>query len=241
MPLKILGISASPRGKANSYYLLENALAGVKRMAKDSKIDIYTFEKKIFSGCIHCYGCLKEGSCIVKDDFQDLAERWIDADAIIYSVPVFHMSIPGQLKCFIDRLGQSQITKVVSGQGQTAMIKPLKSIGIITQGMHIFSGQEHAITELVNHAIIMGCLPIAGDLWESYIGASGWTQCLRDRDAIEQLNTQGAVNAKAALTAAESLGKNVAQLARIIKAGRSAIFYEGGKARFRSDSGREII
>jgi multimeric flavodoxin WrbA len=223
MALKILGISASPRGKANSYYLLGRALEEAKKVLRDAEIDVYTFEKKRFSGCIHCYGCRKKGTCVLKDDFQDLAERWMAADIILYSVPVYHMSIPGQLKCFIDRLGQSGFTKLAPSQGQTGMTKSLKCIGIISQGMHIFSGQEHAVTELVNHALIMGCLPIAGNLPESYIGAGGWTECLRDKDAIEQLNARGTISARAAVAAAESLGQNVAQLARIIQAGRIAL------------------
>lgn len=231
MPLRILGISASPRGKANSYYLLKKALEGTKKVIPDAEIDVYTFEKKVFSGCIHCYGCRKKGDCVLTDDFQDLSERWVAADAILYSVPVYHMSIPGQLKCFIDRLGQSGIVKQMAVQGQRGMTKPLKCVGIISQGMHIFSGQEHAITELVNHALIMGCLPIAGNLWESYIGVGGWTECLRDKDAIEKLNTQGTISAKAAVSAAESLGQNVAQLARIIQAGCNALSVENPKAR----------
>ena len=223
MALKILGISASPRGKANSYYLLERALEEAKKVLVDAEIDVYTFQKKTFSGCIHCLGCRKKGNCVVQDDFQDLAEWWMAADIIIYSVPVYHMSIPGQLKCFLDRLGQSSFPKRVSSKGQTGMAKLLKCIGIITQGMHIFAGQEHAMTELVNHALIMGCLPIAGDLPESYIGAGGWTENLGEKSAIEQLDAMGTISAKAAVAAAESLGKNVAHLARIIQAGRSAL------------------
>jgi len=225
-PIKILGISASPRGKGNSYFLLERALAEAKKIAKDARINVYTFEKKTFSGCTHCNGCRKKGTCVIKDDFQDLAKQWIAADAIIYSVPVYHMSIPGQLKCFIDRLGQSGFAQLLGSRPQTSMLKPLKCIGIISQGIHIFSGQEHAITELVNHALVMGCLPIAGNLWESYIGACGWTECLRDKDAIQKLNAQGTICAKVAVAAAESLGQNIAQLARVIQMGRMALLPE---------------
>ena len=223
MALKVLGISASPRGKANSYYLLERALERAREVLEDTEVDVYTFDKKTFSGCIHCYGCRKKGNCVVEDDFQDLAQRWMFADIIIYSVPVYHMSIPGQLKCFIDRLGQSGFTKLAPGQGQAGMTKLLKCIGIISQGMHIFSGQEHAITELVNHALFMGCLPIAGNLPDSYIGAGGWTEGLREKGAIEQLNAEGTISARAAVAAAESLGQNVAYLAHIIQAGRRAL------------------
>lgn len=223
MRLKILGISASPRGKANSYYLLEIALEEVKKVAQDAKIDVYSFEKKTFAPCVHCYGCRKEGNCVINDDFQDLAKRWTAADAIIYSVPVYHMSIPGQLKCFIDRLGHSGIVNLAPGQLQNTMTKPLKCIGIITQGMSIFAGQEHAATLLINHALLSGCLPVPGNLWESHLGGSGWTERLREVDAIERLNAQGTISAKAAVSSAASLGRNVAQLTRIIQAGRNAL------------------
>ncbi len=223
MAMKILGISASPRGKANSSYLLERALARAKEVLKDAEIDVYTFYRKTFSGCTHCYGCRKKGNCVIQDDFQDLAKRWMAADAIIYSVPVYHMSIPGQLKCFIDRLGQSGFPKLAPSNRQAGMTKLLKCIGIIVQGMHIFAGQEHAITLLVNHALLMGCLPIAGNLPESYIGVGGWTEGRREKGAIEQLNAQGTISARAAVAAAESLGQNVVHVARIIQAGRRAL------------------
>ncbi|MBW1713267.1 MAG: flavodoxin family protein, partial [Deltaproteobacteria bacterium] len=210
----------------NSYYLLDKALAEARKIIPDAEVEAYTFAKKTFGGCLHCYGCRKkgqEGQCAIEDDFQDLADLWVEAEVIIYSVPVYHMSIPGQLKCFIDRLGQSGITRLVPAEGQSSFIKPLKCVGIISQGMHIFSGQEQAIAELVNHALLMGCLPIAGNLWQGYIGASGWTECLADKNAIEQLDSQGTISARAAVDAAQSLGRNVAQLALVIQAGRQAV------------------
>ena len=226
MSIKILGISASPRGKANSYFLLSRALDGAREVLPDAEIDTYTFAKKQFGGCVHCYGCRRkghEGRCVIEDDFQDLAPRWVAADAVIYAVPVYHMSIPGQLKCFIDRLGQSGITSLIPSESRDGLVKPLKTVGIVSQGMHLFSGQEHAITELVNHALIMGCLPIAANLWEGYIGASGWTELQRDKNAIQKLHKQGTISAEAAVVSAESLGKNVAHLARIIQAGKQSL------------------
>ncbi|BEQ15936.1 flavodoxin family protein [Desulfoferula mesophila] len=230
MKLNLLGISASPRGKANSYYLLTQAMQAVRESEPEAEITVYDFKNKTFGGCIHCYGCRKkghEGQCTIKDDYQELADLWVQADAIIYSVPVYHMSIPGQLKCFIDRLGQSGITKSLPSASQTGFTKSLKPMGIISQGMHIFSGQEHAITELVNHALLMGCLPVAGNLWQGYLGASGWTECLADRKALAQLSEQGTIGAQAAVDAARTLGHNVITLAQVVRAGREVVFGQG--------------
>lgn len=49
----------------------------------------------------------------------------------------------------------------------------------IAQGMHLSSGQEHALTDLINHALVMQSIPVTGDIWESYIGAAGRTLNVR--------------------------------------------------------------
>ncbi len=119
-----------------------------------------------------CQACAKDGECIIKDDFQELLEKWIEADVILYSVPVYHMGMPAQLKAFLDRLGNSLFGRYVKNFSPDAVTLPrsLKVIGSIAQGAHIFSGQEHTITDLINHALIMGCVPVTGDMWEAYIG-----------------------------------------------------------------------
>lgn len=223
MSVRVLGISASPRGKANSYYLLEKALAGVNEVVPEATVDVYTFDQKHFSGCLHCRRCRETGSCVVLDDFQDLAGRWGRASAILYSVPVYHMSIPGQLKCFIDRLGQSSFSKLAARKQGVLPSEPMKCIGIIAQGAHLFSGQEHATSMLIQHALLMGCVPVSGYLPESYIGAGAWTECLADRDAIKRLNERGSPAARASVSAAESVGKRVAAVARMVQAGWTAV------------------
>ena len=105
--IKLLGISGSPR-KGNSLFLLEQALeSAVKQYPERVETEIYAFGQTPFAPCDAC-GAHKrlKGECRIKDGFQDLRDKWLDADAIIYSVPVYHMGIPGQVKCFIDRLGK---------------------------------------------------------------------------------------------------------------------------------------
>lgn len=218
MKIKVLGISASPR-KGNSLFLLNTAISSaLKESSLNIVPEIYTFVGKKISPCLHCSSCKREGECIIKDDFQDLRNKWISADVIIYSVPVYHMGIPGQLKCFIDRLGQSTIQKYKK-KGLYGKPKFLKVIGIIAQGAHLCSGQEHATTELINHAILMGSLPIAGDVWESYIGALGWTENKIEKNSIELLQKEGSSDAHAMIKACKTLGKRCIQLAIILRSG----------------------
>jgi len=65
----------------------------------------------------------------------------------------------------------------------------------------------------------MGCIPVAGDPPESYIGAIGWTRRSPLPDAIERLATERDPDANTTIKAAESLGRRVAYTTLIIKNG----------------------
>jgi len=172
--------------------------------------------------CVSCFVCgTKRGNCFIKDDFLELRELWLKADVVIYSVPVYHMGIPGQLKCFIDRLGNSLfgLFRDLFPPGVDQLPKQMKVIGNIAQGAHLFAGQEHTITGLINHTMIMQCIPVTGDMWESYIGAGGWTAKSIDRNAIRDKNELGQEDVAMAVRGARVLGKRAVELALILRAG----------------------
>lgn len=215
--VKLLGICGSPRPQGNSRYLLKQAVEEALSIGSDYlEAEIYSIAKKEFAPCDSCSRCATLGECWIKDDFQELRDKWVAADAIIYSVPVYHMGVPGQLKCFIDRLGNS-LWSYYGG-----VCKSLRVIGVIAQGSHIFAGQEHTIAQLINHSLIMGCVPISGDSWGSYTGVGGWTFDSSRKDAISKLYNEGDFCAQVAVEAACSLGRRVIQLALLIKTGAEA-------------------
>ncbi len=218
MELRVLGISGSPR-KGNSEYLLHYALEGAVEYAPGRiTTEEYSFRGKKFEPCIGCGYCIrKNGECIYDDDFDDLRSKWFWADVIIYSLPVYHMSMPGQVKCYIDRLGNATFGshRVIMEDGTETVAKQMKIIGTIAQGLHIFSGQEHTITDIINHTLIMQSIPVTGDLWETYIGAGAWTRNIDRRNAIEQLNKEGEFSAEAAVKASKKLGRRCVEQADI--------------------------
>jgi multimeric flavodoxin WrbA len=220
--LKILGISGSPR-RGNSLFLLEEALKAAEEAAPGRvETETYTLMGKKFGPCLGCGKCVERaGACVIEDDFQELRDKWVESDAIIYSVAVYHMSIPGQLKCFLDRLGNSLFGFYLDElpEGVICLPKQLKPVGSIAQGCHIFSGQEHTITDLVNHALIMQCVPVVGDMWESYIGAGGWTLNENGRHALKEQHETGEFDAQVAVKASRDLGRRVAQIAFVIRDG----------------------
>ena len=213
-PIKILGISASPRKHGNSRFLLEIALEEARAEAPEFvETEVYSFAEKTFEPCDACDLCHEElGYCkITGDDFDELRDKWIDADAILYSVPIFHMGVPGTLKNFLDRVGQSVV------EGFTS--KPLKTMGVLTQGTGMATGQEQVMMYLNGHATMMGCIPVGGEWPGGYLGVGGWTRVLTGEDALKTLLEQGDKDAEFTIKAVRQLSHNLVVFTQIIKAG----------------------
>lgn len=223
--IRVLGISGSPR-RGNSVFLLDQALEAAREAGGESvEVRTYSFRAKKFGPCLGCGECEKlKGECAFKDSFQELRDLWLWADVVLYSVPVYHMSVPGQVKCFLDRLGNSLFFRYqdLLPPGASALTKQMKVIGAIAQGCHTFSGQEHTLTDLINHALVMQCVPVAGDLWEAYIGAGGWTNNEVDTEALARQYQSGGVDAGVAVRAARSVGKRGVETATLLKEGAAA-------------------
>ncbi len=214
--LKVLGICGSPR-KGNTLFLLEKALDAAKKGGSGVKTRAVSLRGKKVAPCNSCFWCVTHGGeCKIKDDFQELRDRWQEAHVILYAFPVYHMSIPGQLKCFIDRLGQS------GGYLHQGPVRRLKVIGAITQGKHLYGGQDLALGFIMHHAVLMRCIPVAGEGWISYIGSGGWAFDMRERDAIENHYDAGDSYALLPVEAAESIGQRAVELADIVRSGMLA-------------------
>jgi multimeric flavodoxin WrbA len=226
--IRVLGICGSPRA-GNSLFLLREALASaetVPGIAKGSQS--LSVRGKKLAPCIACGRCYERGDCCLEDDFSAMRDAWLAADAIIYSVPVYHMSIPGQLKCFIDRLGNSLFGRYRGLFTEDKLPKFLKAIGNIAQGVHLHSGQEHAITDLINHALLMGCVPVTGDLWQAYIGGAGWTSNDGEPRALERQCAERLPDALVALASARSVGRRTAEMALLLRAGAEGLDRSAG-------------
>jgi len=218
----LLGVSGSPREGGNSTFLMNQALKTAESFegvcVKVEKID---FSAKKVSPCIACYGCINaKGECVIKDDFQAMRDAWLRADAILYSIPVFVMTIPGQLKCFLDRLTNSLVfNKEVSR-------KKLKVVGTVAQGMHFAAGQEGAIREIANISMLLGCLPLAG---ESYNGVRGWTYEKLSRSTYMKRLDAGDEITKRLIQEAQGLVTDLLTVALILRSGARACRDKLGK------------
>jgi len=99
--MKVLGILGSPRIGGNSDVLLDQALSGAREAGAEVE-KIILCQKKI-SGCFDCGKCNENGVCAVKDDMQEIHKKFLEADAVVHSVPVYFWSMTSQMKAYLDR------------------------------------------------------------------------------------------------------------------------------------------
>lgn len=216
--LKVLGFCASPR-KGNSDYILSKTLSEARKLPYVLKVKNINLKGKKIYPCIACSKCkTNQGECVLKDDFHSIRAMWIEADVIIYSVPVYHLFIPGQFKCFIERLKQS-----LNGYYQNRSIRHLKVVGNIVQGAHPYGGQEITLVQLIQHEVLMNCIPVTGDGWESYLGAAAWTFNDASKNVLKEKFENKDRDTCIAFRAAFSLVKRAVETAAILKAGGRAL------------------
>jgi multimeric flavodoxin WrbA len=99
--MKILGLSFSPREQGNTELLLERVFAGASREGADT--ELYRAADKNIKPCDGCGTCFKTGECHIKDDMQELYQKMLKADGIIFGTPVYFYNMTAQGKTVIDR------------------------------------------------------------------------------------------------------------------------------------------
>jgi len=219
--VKVLGVVGSPRKDGNTAKLVKRALEGAMSVP-GVETEFYEMAGKKFHNCMGCFDCLKTGVCVFKDHLPDFIRRYMQADGIIWASPVYHMSITGHMKNVLDRLGNSLLCHFAR-QG-LELPRFSKVCATLTVGAHRHGGQDLVNVFMVQSSLLMNGVAVSGDtMLGSYIGAVGWTGNASG-DILEQLKSKDAVlEDKEGLMCAENLGKRVAEMTKIVKAGLLAI------------------
>lgn len=108
--MQIFAINGSPRKKWNTATLLENALEGAKKHAKDAQTEIiHLYNLDRFTGCRSCFQCKRIGSstygkCPVRDGLKPVLEKVLYADALLFGSPIYFSDMTGMIRCFLERL-----------------------------------------------------------------------------------------------------------------------------------------
>ncbi len=103
MGKKIVVITGSPRKTGNSFAMTDAFIKAAEN--KGHTITRFDAAMKNVGGCHACETCFKTGkACSFDDDFNTIAPSILEADAVVFTMPVYWYSIPAQIKGVIDRL-----------------------------------------------------------------------------------------------------------------------------------------
>jgi multimeric flavodoxin WrbA len=101
--MKILTLCGSPRRRGNTATVL---LAFERLAGRSNSVERVDVVAQNIKGCIGCDNCQKDErhpACIQKDGLNDLLERMIAADLVVYAAPVYVWDFPAQMKAVMDR------------------------------------------------------------------------------------------------------------------------------------------
>lgn len=204
-PIKILGISGSPRNMATDF-LVQEAL----KIAKDkygAETDYFSSKGKKMNFCIHCDFCIrKKEGCIHKDDIAaELYDKMMWADAWIMGTPVYQGTVSAQTKTIMDRC------RAVVARDPKVFLNKV-GMGIADGGDRI-GGQEPAIQTILNFYVISEMIPVGGGSFGANLGGTFWS---RDKGA------EGVAEDAEGMKSLRKTLKKLIQTAQMVKNAASA-------------------
>ena len=101
MVKNVLAISSTLRKNGNSEILAREFLRGAQESGHN--VEFITLQNKDIKFCKGCMACQKMGSCVIKDDSNEIVEKMKNADVIVFATPIYYYEMSGQLKTLLDR------------------------------------------------------------------------------------------------------------------------------------------
>lgn len=95
MSKKVLIISTSIRPNSNSE-LLANAFADGARKS-GNEVELVSLIDKTIGFCKGCLACQKLGRCVVKDDANEITEKLLNAEVVVWVTPIYYYEMSGQM------------------------------------------------------------------------------------------------------------------------------------------------
>lgn len=103
--MKILVVIGSPKGKGNTYSVTKKVEEEIKNFNKNVEFEYLVLKDTNFQTCRGCYQCLKNGKqyCPIKDNRQQIENKMMDANGVIFATPVYVYNVSWVMKNFLDR------------------------------------------------------------------------------------------------------------------------------------------
>lgn len=101
MEKNILVISTSLRKGSNSDLLADQFANGAKEAGHH--VEKISLRDKKIAFCHGCLACQHTGKCVLKDDGNEIADRMLAADVVVFATPIYYYEMTGQMKTMLDR------------------------------------------------------------------------------------------------------------------------------------------
>jgi multimeric flavodoxin WrbA len=99
---KVLAVNGSPRHNGNTAHMLGTVLEVCKNAGIDT--ELYQAGGRMVRGCLACGNCKKNpGRCVTDDWINELYEKIVDADVILFGSPTYFSDLTPEMKAVIDR------------------------------------------------------------------------------------------------------------------------------------------
>lgn len=122
--ITVLALMGSPRKKGNTDIMADKALEGAKA-AGASTSKIYLDDHHVRPIAEVADDSRRRDDPRKDDDFPVLLERFLAADIVIWSTPVYWQGVSAQMKCFLDRMSSyfnhSQYVDRFRGKGHMVL------------------------------------------------------------------------------------------------------------------------
>lgn len=99
--MKIVVLAGSPHKKGTSNTLVNEFIRGAEEVGK--QVEVIDLAHIDIHPCLRCDACGMNGDCIQKDKGNEILNKIIESDAIVFASPVYYYNVSSQLKMMIDR------------------------------------------------------------------------------------------------------------------------------------------
>ena len=220
MEAKILGISGSSISNSNTEAFLAEALKAAESVDGIST-ELTTLAGKEIADCKHCNWCIskqEEGRpCGVDDDMTALFPKVLEADGLLVATPVYLGRLSSLTASFLDRLRACLHGKVYHGVlnnkvGGSLAVAWFRNAGLETTLQSVFYA----------YSAFGMIVPTLGTGSSCAWGATG----LASEGGMGKFDPKiklGVLNDEFGLRSARTMGKRVAEVAKIVKAGQQSL------------------
>lgn len=159
--MKAVAVNGSPRKDGNTHLLLEKVLEPLAESGWET--ELLQLGGRNIHGCRACLQCFekKDMRCSSKNDvFNELAEKLLQADALILGSPTYFTDVSAEMKALLDRLGFVAMANggVLRGRIGAAVVAVRRG-----GGTHVF--------DTINHMFLISGVVVPGSTyWNLGVG-----------------------------------------------------------------------